>query len=802
MRRVFAMTTFIETTDMKLLTLIAFLFPFSLFSQSSLSGKITDNSGQPFGYCKLILVRDSVPLQTVDTDTLGNYSMENIVEGDYQLYVKVPFKRIDTLITITGSTVFNLQIESENSLDLVEIKAKKPTVIRKVDRTIFDPSDIPMLVGGDASDVIEFAPGVYINGDDIQVTGGSSAQVMLNDKLIPLEGASLISFIRSIPTEDIQYIEIIPVPPVKYAASIRGSLINIQLVLGSKSRLSKGNITGDLGQHFYSRQGISGSYAYRKGKFSLYTNGSFNNNNYHFIRSKEIDYDTLLWNENRIDNLQSGYVNGSIGLNYELNSTTEIGVLASTYFYSNSDAENSAIEKTGANNSNYGRINNLTLNRGNEIQTSVNMNLVKRLDTLGQKIDFIVDYTNFDRTGNINFDTQSTNGTTDSLSSRRNLKVTSADFVSGGIDYVHPYKKFTFSLGGRYSYATNSSDLAVYDKLNSPNSPDTSESNVFQYSEQIQAAYSSFDWKVNSWSFQVGVRGENTMYNATSPTSELTYKNSYFQLIPKIFAMYETENGQFWNFNYSRDFFRPNYSDLNPFRYYTSAYNYRTGNTYLKPTIMHNLRVSTNFKDFQMNMSFGYINKMQTDVTIYDNVTQLQQTTVTNLFTAKSVDLGISYFKTIKKRTTIDASLSCMFMNRQVNAIISSQNLNNFSGFTYINWNQILDKKETFFFKATFMYLTPYLEQITRTTLKPTFYCSLKKNLLKNRISMELEFSDPFRLRTRNSMSRSNETIIKEYGYFDSQGIQFSFTYKLGNNRLSVNEHSTNSTGEAGRVGK
>ena len=107
-----------------------------------------------------------------------------------------------------------------------------------------------------------------------------------------------------------------------------------------------------------------------------------------------------------------------------------------------------------------------------------------------------------------------------------------------------------------------------------------------------------------------------------------------------------------------------------------------------------------------------------------------------------------------------------------------------------------------FFFKATFMYLTPYLEQITRTTLKPTFYCSLKKNLLKNRISMELEFSDPFRLRTRNSMSRSNETIIKEYGYFDSQGIQFSFTYKLGNNRLSVNEHSTNSTGEAGRVGK
>jgi hypothetical protein len=771
-------------------------------AQYKLSGKISNDSGEPQYYCKLFIIQDSIILKTVYTDSLGNYFFESISNGEYTLRIKSLSERIDTLISVKGNTSFNLVLNDGKIIDDVEIIGKKPIVIRKVDRTIFRPTDIPALIGGDASDVIEFAPGVIINGDNIQVAGGSTAQVMLNDKLIPLTGLPLISFIRSIPTEDIQYVEIIPIPPVKYAANVRGSLINIKLVTGAKSRQSKGSIRTDLGQRLYNQLGLMANYSYRSGRFSLYSNISANKEKYHYISTKTIDYDTLQWNENVTTVAELGMLSGSVGLNYEINSSTELGLLAVVDNINGKNTDHSFIEKIGNNPLDYGTIDNLTVNKELKNQYAFNLNLSKRLDSLGQKLDFNVDYTNYKRNGKINFETDNRDVLNTTYSSIRNQTLAGANLLSGGIDYVLPKKNVNLSFGIRYSYSENNTDLAVFNNLTNPEVADTSQSNRFNYFEHIQAGYAEIQWKKNRWSFQLGIRGENTYYLANSPTSDLSIKNDYFELLPKAFAMFETKKNQLWNFNYSRNFIRPNYTDLNPFRYYTSAYSYTTGNPYLKPIILHSLSISTNVKDFQFYLSFGYIEKMQTSVTIYDEATQIQQTTISNLFSSRSMDLSVNYYKSIKKRTTIDAYLSGSFVNRTVIATIASQNLNIFSGYINISINQVLDKKESFFLKASISYHTPYFEQISLTTTRPSMGLKLKKNLLKNRITLELSCSDPFRIQKRLSNTTSNQTTIKQFSYYDTQEVRFCFTYKLGNTRLLVNQHSTDSTGEASRIGK
>ncbi|TSJ45636.1 outer membrane beta-barrel family protein [Fluviicola chungangensis] len=785
---------------MKLLTLALILFPFTLVAQSTLSGKISNISGEPQIYCKLLLIQDSMVLQTVGTDSIGNYAFESVSSGEYKLSIRVPFQTIDTMVVVNGPTIVDLKIDDGKYLDDVEIIGKKPVVIRKVDRTIFNPTDIPALVGGDASDVIEFAPGVIINGDNIQVAGGSSAQVMLNDKLIPLTGLPLISFIRSIPTEDIQYVEIIPIPPVKYAATVRGSLINIKLVIGAKSRQSKGSLRADFGQRFYNQLGLMANYSYRSGRFSLYSNISANKEKYHYISTKTIDYDTLQWNENGTTVAELGMLTGSVGLNYEINSSTELGLLAVVDNFNGRNTDRSFIEKIS--NLGYGTIDNLTVNKGIKNQYAFNLNLSKRLDSLGQKLDFNVDYTNYNRNGKINFETDNRDLMSSTHTSIRNQNLAGANLLSGGIDYVLPKKNVNLSFGARYSYSENNTDLAVFNNLTNPEVPDTSQSNKFNYFEHIQAGYAEMQWKKNRWSFQLGIRGENTYYLANSPTSALSIKNDYFELLPKAFAMFETKKSQYWNFNYSRNFVRPNYTDLNPFKYYTTAYSYTTGNPYLKPIILHNLSVSTGVKDFQFYLSFGYIEKMQTNVTIYDEATQVQQTTISNLFSSRSIDFSVNYYKTIKKRTTIDAYISCGYVNRTVISTIASQNLNIFSGYINVSVNQVLDKRESFFLKAAISYHTPYFEQISLTTTRPSMGVKLKKNLLKNRITLELSCSDPFRFQRRSTNTTSNQTTIKQFSYYDTQEVRFCFTYKLGNTRLLVNQHSTNSTGEAGRIGK
>lgn len=380
-----------------------FLIVFGASAQSSLSGKIVNSSGVSFTYCKLILAQDSVNLTTVDADSLGRFAFSNLKDGNYTLHVKVPFKALDTLVVVSGATLFNLALDDTGILDEVEVIAKQPMIIRKVDRTIFNPADIPMLVGGDAADVIEFAPGVMIQGDQISVNGKGPAKVMLNDKLIPLQGAELISFIRAIPTEDIQYIEIIPIPPVKYASN--STLINIQLIVGSKSRYSKGEINAELGQKFYSQQAARGNFSFKKNKFSCYTNAYYSHSKYRPTGTKQILYESLRWNES-IHQLSEGYSFGlGFGMNYALNKTTELGLLVTSNGYAYDDLNNGTVENRNLQDVFQNAISNRTDNKTLNSRNALSFSLNKKLDSLRRKLDFILDYTNYIRGENIRFNT-------------------------------------------------------------------------------------------------------------------------------------------------------------------------------------------------------------------------------------------------------------------------------------------------------------------------------------------------------------------------------------------------------------
>lgn len=783
-----------------ILLVIFFSLNLLAYGQGSLSGKVTNTAGVSFTYCKLILAQDSVNLATVDADSLGRFAFSNLKDGNYTLHVKVPFKALDTLIVVSGATLFNLALDDAGVLDEVEITAKQPMIVRKVDRTIFNPADVPMLVGGDAADVIEFAPGVMIQGDQISVNGKGPAQVMLNDKLIQLRDASLISFIRSIPTEDIQYIEIIPIPPVKYASSVSGSLINIRLVIGSKSRHSNGSVTLSGSQHFYFQPAGSASYSYRDGRFSLYSNVSLGDSKYRSIGTTKIQYDSLTWDQKSIEVNRYLYGNGSIGINYELSKTTEVGLLGVLYFSQSGNQDLNGIETRNIQNSPVETIDNQTKIEGGSLDAAFNVNLTKRLDSLGRKIDFNVDYTNVIGNQTIDFTTRIRSSIQDSLNKEHTTRNSGANFLSGGIDYEHPFKKITWKLGGRYSYGENKVDLAVYNLIQNSNIPDTNRSNIFQYIEHIQAAYSSIEWKRKRWTFQVGLRGENTYYQALSPTTDLSVKRSYFQWEAKIFVMYEAKNGNAWNFSYWRGFSRPFFSALNPFPYYSSAFSYSKGNPNLNPMPMHAIDVSTSVKDFRFGIGVFLLNKMITEFTTFNDSTLVQQTSYYNLFSHRSADLSISYYKMFRKRFLIDASLRGFITNRKVLNGIDTQNLLVLTGDLSTTFGFVLDKKNTFQFNASVFIMSPYLEQITLTRTMPNLDFELKKIFLKNRLIVKLECSDPFKWRRRKSKMISNGTIVKKDFYQDTQSFGFSLVYKFGNNRLNVNQHSSNSTGEAGRA--
>jgi hypothetical protein len=265
--------------------------------------------------------------------------------------------------------------------------------------------------------------------------------------------------------------------------------------------------------------------------------------------------------------------------------------------------------------------------------------------------------------------------------------------------------------------------------------------------------------------------------------------------------MYETKKGNAWNMNYTRDFDRPYYSNLNPFKYYTSQFSYTVGNPLLQPSYRHSVSLSTGIKDFEFSFYGSYHLNGLNSITIYEDSTQTQRTTYANYYTDKSAALVISYFKTIKKRLNIDAMIYSSYDRTSVIGAVEKQQLNLLHISANLGLRYTLDKKQTFYINMGGFYMSPIYQQISRNTEGIYTNVSLSKNLLKDRMNLKLWISDPFRLMNSSSLTIVNGTRVRTNYYYDVQSVYFSFTYKFGNNRLDVNQHSTNSTGEAGRIG-
>ena len=82
--------------------------------------------------------------------------------------------------------------------------------------------------GQDGAELLSRSPGVWLSEGDISINGTRGARLFVDEREIRLEGEELMAYLRSLRSEDIQRIEVIPVAGAAYDASARGGVIRIQ----------------------------------------------------------------------------------------------------------------------------------------------------------------------------------------------------------------------------------------------------------------------------------------------------------------------------------------------------------------------------------------------------------------------------------------------------------------------------------------------------------------------------------------------------------------------------------------------
>jgi iron complex outermembrane recepter protein len=119
-------------------------------------------------------------------------------------------------------------------------------------------------------EVLEKSPGVTVDKDgNISLRGKQGVIIMIDGKPSYQTGEQLVNFLRSLPSTNLDQIEIMTNPSSKYDASGNSGVINIK-TKKIKQKGFNGNIGLAYGQGIYSKTNNSINLNYRTGKLNLY----------------------------------------------------------------------------------------------------------------------------------------------------------------------------------------------------------------------------------------------------------------------------------------------------------------------------------------------------------------------------------------------------------------------------------------------------------------------------------------------------------------------------------------------------
>jgi hypothetical protein len=585
---------------------LAFLLTlsFGIHAQRSIRGGIANSQGERLPYCTIEVraAKDSSLITASASDSAGNFSATMNQLGP--LVLRVSFLGYKKLILPVGADSSRKDIDlglitlpsDGTSLHEVVISNAKNVIEKKIDRLVFNVENMISAQGSNAADLLARTPLVQVNGNSISIIGKGSVSILLNDKLFYLSGEELLSFLRSIPAENIVRIEVITSPPAKYDAAAGGALINI---VTRKNRLpgTNGSLHAAFTQGYYPAGQAGFTINNRRKKANLYANLSLNKGSNYSNELTQMLYTarSFYQTENTRKNAQS--MNAASGVDYELNNKNTISLLYAVSLSKSQSSGSSQADYRGASNAldssmwtstSYDRYSN---------NQSAGLNFTRTIDSSGKKLSIDADYFRYYNNRARSFSEYTLEALAGTPGSNVSLYNTSDQLISIGTlkaDVEWPNKILRVDYGAKFNWIENQSNNLVYNNPSGSLQFDPAQSNSFRYTEHTEAAYINTRKKWNALETQAGLRLENTSLSGYTPagggqTNVVT--RNYLNLFPTVYGLYTFNDNNSITFTYDYRIDRPVFSSLNPFRYYLTPYIYTAGNPYLKPSYYNTMEL-------------------------------------------------------------------------------------------------------------------------------------------------------------------------------------------------------------------
>ncbi|HEV7993792.1 MAG TPA: TonB-dependent receptor [Gemmatimonadaceae bacterium] len=693
----------------------------------------------------------------------GAFRVQGLRPGAYSLritYLGFGLKIQDIAITpaaplVDVGTIKLARVATQ--LEGVAVVDKQDAVSIEPDRNTYRAKQIAP-TATNASEVLEATPSVTVDGDGkVSLRGNESVAIQINGRPAPISGAQLGAYLKSLPANLLERIEVVPNPSAKYDPEGMAGIINIVLKQNVDLGISAGLTVGAANADRYN---TSGNLGYQVGKITSFSSLGI------FKEGRDV---VGINNRLRFDAVKSligvteqdiAANNGFQGQNFNTNVDYK---LTARDLFSNSISIN---HRESANNS----VN--TYSELNGSRTVVDhFNRPQDVDSKGLSIDYTsalkrtFEPRKHELSGEVRFNyshdqdvtalwrqTIGASGIPDAARTQAQHDDVDAvtKNVTAQLDYVRPVGKAKLETGFKgYARFLDRDYQVVKDSLGTGQWLPSSLSNAFAFDEQVQALYGVLSRPVGKVELQGGLRAEYASRDFSLATPAKSYPHHYTSLFPSGILNYNLNASTQAKASYSRRIRRPGTQELNPFPTFFDVQNVFLGNPALNPeyTDAYELGLTRSGKFGSLQISPFYrhtTNVIRFILNTSDVVDGRDVTTIS----FKNLAVSNSWGSDVNGSFRLGKRVSGFVGGNVFKQVTEAGSVSSVAGTDAVTWssrvNVTTDVTPTLSLQGFYFYRAGMKIEGGRMGAFQITNFSVKKKLDGDKASLSVRFSDPF----------------------------------------------------------
>lgn len=672
----------------------------------------------------------------------------------------------------------SLSVEWERQLELREVVvvARRPVLKQSPDRITYMAKNDPYVLGLNGLQVLARIPRISVTNDRVSVAGKSSVKYIVDGHLLEMPDDATALRLKNLQSSDIEKIELLTTPPSKYTAAANVAYISI--TTRDESFGTRGNFwgIGTIREDFSYLLGGNISHSTRKVELSADVS-------WRDTRGiNDLDRTYSFSDYIRTSNRSNHFADRSLGANglfkYKFSNKACVGAIAN---FSSMRLKSNLFDLT----TDYGMRSysrNISPARPNNSLTLTAFS-DWTLDSEGKMLSLTYNFFSRQIHSFSDITTSQVESEPERIKDDGNNRYS---IQSVKFDAALPFRSFRLDAGAAYTGVGNNTYLRVTNLVSTQWVDNPLQSNSFMYDEKTAAVYVSAERNFSDAFFgKLGLRYEHTDVKGRQLVGDMRNGNSYGYLFPSLNLSWNSSKAGRLSLSYSMGIVRPNFADLNPFRYYSTVNDYFSGNPMLGPAISHNAEINYGFKGIYAVIYNSYNHNAVGTITRF-NPDGSQHSLPENSLDTNKTGLYASYNRALSSWWSLKIGGEVFFSIAKSRVPdFKEANDRGWSGKIEINTSWMLNRQKTLILDLRFSHYFPWKDRMAHYSSISLLGCEMRYALLGNRLNIACAVNDPFGWNIIESKSYYRDYIVSTRNDIHSHAVTFRLSWSFGRNKVA-----------------